>query len=72
MTIDTSAIWTGITTYAPMIISAAAAAATVLPQGAPGSTWGHIRSVIDWLALNFGNAKNMPMAPAAAATPAKS
>jgi hypothetical protein len=37
-----------------------AAAAAVLPQGTPGSFWATIRSVIDALALNFGNAKNAP------------
>lgn len=47
-----------IMTYGPMIITAAAAAAATLPKGEPGSIWGKIRTVIDFLALNFGNAKN--------------
>lgn len=45
--------------YVPYVISAAAAAAAVLPQGAEGSVWYQIRKVIDFLAANFGNAKNV-------------
>ena len=32
----------------------------VLPQGEPRSAWGFIRMVIDFAAMNFGNAKNAP------------
>ena len=46
--------------YGPMVVTAAAAAAAVLPQGAPGSAWATVRAMIDVLAMNFGNAKNMP------------
>ena len=46
--------------YGPIVITAAAAAAATLPQGKAGSVWSSIRSVIDFLALNFGNAKNSP------------
>ena len=49
-----------ITTWAPTIISAAASAAAVLPQGKEGSVWAAIRKVIDFLALNIGNAKPAP------------
>lgn len=45
--------------WVPIVISAAAAAMAVLPQGKPGSTWDSIRSVVNWLALNVGNAKNI-------------
>lgn len=34
-------------------------ASAVLPQGAPGSAWGFARMVIDFAAMNFGNAKNV-------------
>lgn len=44
----------------PYAISAAAAAAAVLPQGSEGSWWYSARKAIDFLALNFGNAKNTP------------
>ena len=47
-------------TYATYAISAAAAAAAVLPHGQPGSVWYVARSLIDALAMNFGNAKNLP------------
>lgn len=53
-----AAILSAITTYAPMVVSAASAASAVLPQGTSGSFWSGVRSVIDVLALNFGNAKN--------------
>ncbi len=46
-------------TYVPMIIGAAAAAAAVLPQGTEGTLWYSIRKTIDFLAANFGNAKNV-------------
>ncbi len=44
--------------YGPIIITAAAGAAAALPQGQPGSLWAKIRGVVDFLAMNFGNAKN--------------
>jgi len=44
--------------YGPIIITAAAGAAAALPQGRPGSLWARIRGVVDFLAMNFGNAKN--------------
>ena len=42
----------------PVVISAASAAASVLPQGKPGTAWYVIRQAIDFLAFNFGNAAN--------------
>jgi hypothetical protein len=54
----TQTIFSEITTYAPVVIAAAAGAAAALPKGAPGSKWAKARAVIDFLALNFGNAKN--------------
>lgn len=45
-------------TYVPLVVSAAAAAMAVLPQGKPGSTWDNTRSVINYLAMNWGHAKN--------------
>jgi hypothetical protein len=47
-----------LTQWGPIAISAAAAAAAVLPKGTPGTTWGTILAGINLLALNFGNAKN--------------
>lgn len=44
--------------WGPIVISAAAAAAATLPVGAEGSVWAKIRTGIDFLALNIGNAKN--------------
>ena len=57
MTIDlnTFAQWGGAFTT---IVTAAAAAAAVLPQGQPGTTWYVVRSAIDLIACNFGNAAN--------------
>lgn len=46
--------------YGPYVIAAAAAAAAALPKPDPNSTFGKIRAVIDFLALNFANAKNAP------------
>jgi hypothetical protein len=45
--------------WGPIAVTAAAAAAAALPQGAPGSTWSLIRKGLDFLAMNFGNAKNL-------------
>ncbi len=44
--------------YIPDVIAAAAAAAAVLPKGEEGSVWAMVRKVIDFLAINFGQAKN--------------
>lgn len=45
--------------YVPVIITAAAAAAAVLPQPT-SEPWLTLRKLLDWAALNFGNAKNLP------------
>ena len=45
-------------TYGPMAIAAAAAAMAVLPQGKPGGWWDTTRTIVNFLALNFGHAKN--------------
>ena len=58
-------IFSAVVTYAPVVISAAAAGAAVTPQGAPGTVWYDIRGIINLLALNVGNAKNAPTNPAA-------
>jgi hypothetical protein len=50
-----------LTTYGPMIITGAAAAAAALPQAKSGTPWAAVRKVLDLFALNFGNAKNMPL-----------
>ena len=42
----------------PVIITAAATLMAILPQGAPGSTWDKIRSVVNYVAMNWGSAKN--------------
>jgi hypothetical protein len=47
--------------YIPYAITGAAAAAAALPQAKPNTAWAGLRSVIDALALNFGNAKNLPL-----------
>jgi hypothetical protein len=55
MDITSAAILTAI----PVYITAAAAAAAVLPQGTPGSWWYIVRTIlIDLPALNVGNAAN--------------
>ena len=56
MTLGT--ILTDLTTYGPMVVSAAAAAMAVLPQGTPGSFWDTIRTGVNYIAMNWGNAKN--------------
>ncbi len=48
--------------YGPWIVTAAAAAAATLPAPRPGTLWATIRTAIDVLAMNFGNAKNLPKA----------
>jgi hypothetical protein len=53
--------WTFLVTYVPYIVTAAAAATAVLPQGKPGSVWDTIRTVINWAAFNWGNAKNVQL-----------
>ena len=53
-----STAWNGVTTYGPVVVTAAAAAMAVLPQGKPGSAWDTIRTGVNWLAFNWGNAKN--------------
>ena len=42
----------------PVVIATAAALMAVLPQGTPGSTWDKIRSVVNYVAMNWGSAKN--------------
>ena len=56
---DIGEIWSELTVWVPRIVLAAAAAAAVLPKPADNTTWATIRNVIDWLALNVGNAKNV-------------
>ncbi len=56
---DTQTVVKEIAYWVPIVISAAAAAMAVLPQGKTGSTWDSIRTVVNYLALNFGNAKNI-------------
>jgi hypothetical protein len=53
-------ILTDITTYAPMVITAASAVSAALPKAASGTFLASIQSLIDTLALNFGNAKKTP------------
>ena len=56
-----TAIISLVMTYLPMVITGAAAAAAALPQAKPNTVWSGARGVIDFLALNFGNAKNAPI-----------
>jgi hypothetical protein len=51
-------ILTFLATWVPIVVTAAAAAMAVLPQGKPGSIWDEIRSVVNYAALNFGHATN--------------
>lgn len=44
--------------YLPWAITAAAAAASVLPPGKPGTVWGVAHQTINMLAFNFGRAEN--------------
>jgi hypothetical protein len=50
--------------WIPIILSGigtASMAASGLPKGEPGTTWGKLRNVIDAVAFNFGNAKNLTL-----------
>lgn len=55
--------WTFIVTYVPLVVTAAAAAAAVLPQGKAGGVWDTVRTIINWAAFNWGNAKNIVQNP---------
>ncbi len=46
-----------VVTYGPMAIAAASAASAALPQTGP-AWWTTARTVIDFLAFNYGNAAN--------------
>jgi hypothetical protein len=57
-----TAIITGIATYAQPVLSvlgAAAAAAAWLPHAQPNTAYALVRSGIDWLGQNYGNARNI-------------
>lgn len=43
-----------------IVISAAAAVSAIFPVPAESSKWQIVRKVIDFLAINVGNAKNTP------------
>ena len=47
-----------VATAIPPIVAAAAAAAAVLPQPGARLEWAKARKIIDWLAMNFADAKN--------------
>lgn len=51
-------VFNAIFTYGPMVIAAASGAAASLPQGKEGTAWYTVRKVIDFAAINFGNAAN--------------
>lgn len=42
-----------------IVVTAAAAIAALTPVPAEGSKWQVVRKVIDFLAINVGNAKNL-------------
>ena len=48
-----------VTLYGPYVIAAAAAAMAVLPQGKPGSLWDQIRTIVNYLAMNWGHSTNV-------------
>ena len=50
--------YTTILQIVPIVVAAAAAIAAILPQPAEGSKWSLVRKVVDFLAINVGNAKN--------------
>lgn len=43
----------------PVVISTAAALMAVLPQGTPGSSWDKIRTVVNYVAMNWGHSRNI-------------
>lgn len=48
-----------VVTYGPWVITAAAAAMMALPQGKPGTWWDTTRTVVNFIAMNWGHAKNV-------------
>ena len=50
-------------TYGPWIISAAAAAMAVLPQGKKGGWWDMVRTIVNYAAMNWGHSKNVQEKP---------
>jgi hypothetical protein len=52
-------IFGAVAPYIPYLITGAAAAAAALPQAKPNTAWAGFRSVIDFAAMNFGNARNI-------------
>jgi len=42
----------------PVILVVLTQAMAILPQGTPGSVWDTIRTVVNYLAGNYGHAKN--------------
>ncbi|MBF0165648.1 MAG: hypothetical protein HQM01_14290 [Magnetococcales bacterium] len=51
-------LYDAITTYAPIVISAASFIAAVTPTPSQGSPWKYLYDWIDILALNIGKAKD--------------
>jgi hypothetical protein len=56
-------ILTDIATYGPYVIAAAAAAMAALPQGKKGGWWDTVRTIVNFLAMNWGHAKNVQEKP---------
>lgn len=52
-------VMTEVAYWGPYAVAAAAAAMAVLPQGKPGSVWDKIRTVVNFLAMNWGHSKNI-------------
>jgi hypothetical protein len=56
-------IWVDVSTYGPIVVPAASAACAVLPKAPAGTVAADLQSIIEWLALNFGNAKAKAPSP---------
>ena len=50
--------FTALLAVVPIVVTAAAAISALFPTPAEGSKWGIVRKVIDFCAINLGNAKN--------------
>lgn len=42
------------------VMGGSAGLSALLPQGVPGTAWGAVRKVLDFIGANWGNAKNLP------------
>jgi hypothetical protein len=59
MLMTSSQILAAVAIHGSVIISCAAAAAAALPKPKPGTWYSVLRGIVDLLACNFGNARNV-------------